>query len=149
MSTDNTKIHFTSQTCIEFILFPINYLWISYMVTSWCVYLTRAGLRIDSSSTLFFRLGSMWILSVSQLKDLARWKEILVQWRSNRCHKNVFCRPQEILLFWSDEKIWISLDWVCSHRRRLCWEIQVNFSKNKLFTYFFTKLIKQPSYGIT
>ena len=34
------KIHFASQTCIEFILFTINHLWISYMVTNWCVYIT-------------------------------------------------------------------------------------------------------------
>ena len=39
MNTDHTKIYFTSQKCIEFILFPINHLWISYMVTNWCVYL--------------------------------------------------------------------------------------------------------------
>ena len=33
------KTCFTSQTGIEFILFPINNLRISYMVTNWCVYL--------------------------------------------------------------------------------------------------------------
>ena len=35
---------------------------------------------------------------------------------------------------------------MCSPRRRLCWEIKVNFSKNKFFTCSFTKLIKRLSY---
>ena len=40
---------------------------------------TRNGLRIDSSSTLFSRLGSVRLLPVPQFNDLARWEEILVQ----------------------------------------------------------------------
>ena len=39
MNTDHMKIHFTSQKCIRFILFLINHLCISYMVTDWFVYL--------------------------------------------------------------------------------------------------------------
>ena len=46
MNTDHMKTHFTSQTCIEFILFPINHLWISYMVTNWCVYVIRESEKV-------------------------------------------------------------------------------------------------------
>ena len=33
MNTDPTKIHFTSQTCIEFISFPIIYEYLTWLQT--------------------------------------------------------------------------------------------------------------------
>ena len=78
-------------------------------------------------------------------KDLAWWEEILVQWRSNRYRKCVFRKPQDILLFWRDEKIDISPDWVWSHWMRQCWEIKVNFSENSFFTCFFYQTLSNDS----
>ena len=71
---------------------------------------TRTEFRIDSSSVLFSRLGVVRLLSVPQLKHLAWWETILVQWRSNRYRKCVFSRPREILLYWREEKTGISPD---------------------------------------
>jgi len=58
----------------------------------------RIGLWIDSSSTLFSGFGSVWLLSVPKLKNLARWEEILVKWGSHCRSQWVFCRLWDSLL---------------------------------------------------
>jgi len=107
------------------------------------------GYELIPPSTLFSGFGSVWLLSVPKLKNLAQWEKILVKWGSHCRRQWVFCR------------LWDSLLQMTT-KRELCvlsgWNLAWRGSKSGSFemsrhqmdcsaiSWKFTKLIKRPTY---
>ena len=87
MNTDHMKINFTSQTCIEFILFPINHLWISYTVTNWCVYLNHNSRNISEGKKV---LKSHQNLAIGCTKETGNRKNSQIIWNTMECERDSF-----------------------------------------------------------
>ena len=50
----------------------------------------RIALQIAAASTVLSGSSSLWLLLVSKLKKMARWKEIHVEWEGHRRKKPIF-----------------------------------------------------------
>ena len=93
----------------------------------------RIRLRTAAPSTAFSIFGPVRRLFVSKLEKVTRRAEIWVEWGSYRRHGGLLCRPPENVFFRRVKEVGASLGQVYRAKRRLCWEINRDFSKIFVF----------------
>ena len=78
-------------------------------------------------------MALMWLLAVCRPQKNARGKDIWLQWRSDIGNWGVFWGQRQIVLQKWYQIVREALELVYHPKKRLCWLIQWNFSKNGCF----------------